>query len=338
MKGRIVHEDKLLAVLPKTPKSIGVEEFAKCEKYKLTEAADGTSVTLYKHEEAWCISTNGGTNAYNVHMFGHNVGEVFICLLSSVVENWQDILSPDSSYSFCFSSHLIHRFQEEGYERIWFIQSVNTVNSQTMGLIEINTVSPFPQIEQQRALEFAAVNLENLQNAFENYKKTGIRVYGIVATRHDSYFIAETGNAVYVIESDLYKLIKGMLYSNGLNVKFGKCEKEHMIISVTNAYLQDNPLVHHLPNYSHMVEAIGHILSRLVDMIFANVKVPYLRRRPSTDFGKLLESTARDCHIALSELHRLSTYEDAELLRIINSYCYSSLILKPLSALLFKSL
>jgi hypothetical protein len=331
--GRIVSGEKLLAVLPNAPKSITVDEFKKCEGCKLSEAADGTTLTIYKNEE-WCIATNGGANAYDVYMFGHSVGEVFIDILTNMVEDWKNMLSPESSYSFCFSSYLIHRFQEDGFERIWFIQSVNTVNAQKTGTIEINTTSPFPQIEPQRVLDFASVNLENLQNAFENYKKTGIRIYGIVATSHS----IEAGNTVFVIESDLYKLIRNMLYSNGLNVKFGKCEKEHTIISITNAYLQDNPLVHHFPNYSHMIEAMGLILSRLVDMIYAIVKVPYLRRRQSTEFGKLLESTARDCHIALSELHRLSIYEDTELLRIINSYCYSNLILKPLSALLFKSL
>lgn len=337
--GRIMNEDKILAILPNSPKSITAEEFKKCEGFKLFEAADGTTVTIYKREDVWHISTNGNIEAHHVYMFGHNVSEVFVDMLDRIVgENWQDHLSPGTCYSFCFSSYRIHRFQDDGYERVWFIQSINIANAQEAGIIETNISSPFPQIEQQRTLDFAAVNLENLTNAFENYKKTGIKIYGIVAINTSTYFLGDQANPVYVIESNLYKLIKGVLYSNGLNVKFGKSEKQHMIVAITNAYLQNNPLIQHFPTYKHMIDAIDIILNQLVDMIYAYTKVPYMRHRQSSEFGRQLEATARTCHISLSEKHRLSLYEDAELLRMINSYCYSNLILEPLTNLLFKSL
>lgn len=312
MAGVITHPrtGRIIAVKPAPPKMVPVARARNIDA-KAYAAEDGSVVTLY-YAEDWYVTTYNA-NAHDVYMFGFSLGAIFNeLIIDALGVDWGKRLDPSMCYSFCLSSYKIHRFQPDGYQKIWFIQSVDIARANA-GEIIICRVSQIPEIPSQPEVE---PNWEKLGSAFAHFCETGERLYGV---------LLRTPEATYMVESDLHKMVKNTLYQGGLNVKHGKTGR-HLLLVLVGAYVRNDPL---LPYIHHgEVVAIEAAFTGLIDRIYAKVKHPYIK--DPTPLG----SVATACYIALSEKHALSTYSDSDLMEILRAYCKSSAMIPALADLM----
>lgn len=314
MAGIITHPKtgKIIAIKPAPPKIISVEK-AKTIEGRAYSAEDGSILTLYYCEE-WYLTTYNA-NANNVYMFGYSLGALFADAISEVLgADWRMALDINTCYSFCLSSYKIHKFQPYGYQKIWFIQSVDMTRVEA-GEVVVNRISPIPQLPEQPE---TAVDWPKLESAFAHFLATEERIYGI---------LIRTPAETYMVESDLHRMVKNTLYRGGLNVKHGKTAT-HFAMVVVGAYLRNDPLLHYIQGD---IGAVKMAFESLVDRIYAKVKHPYLK--DVTMLGRV----ATACYIALSEKHALSKYSPEELMEIIGAYCKGNHMISPLADLLLAS-
>jgi hypothetical protein len=236
-------------------------------------------------------------------MFGFSLGAIFNeLIIDALGDDWGKRLDPSLCYSFCLSSYKIHRFQPEGYQKIWFIQSVDIVRANA-GEINVCRISQIPEIPCQPEVE---PNWEKMNSAFAHFCETGERLYGVLLRAPD---------ATYMVESDLHRMVKNTLYQGGLNVRHGRTGR-HLLLVLVGAYVRNDPLLPYI--HRGEVVAIEAAYNSLIDRIYAKVKHPYVKD------PTVLGNVATACYIALSERHALSTYPDDELIEIVRAYCKSS--------------
>lgn len=193
------------------------------DSYRVYKINDGTTVTLYYYNDTWCISS---TNGFDVSGYKWMGSSTYMEALTSAAKLYPGFcfggLNESYAYTVGFRHNDFHPLLSDPAS-MWLIQTcdVSALNSENPKLVMVNVDIGLPQ---QTAVKATGVGFfkhlqETNANALGRYLSSvrGSNAnpdihYGYVL-RSDSLTGALSANSNIILESDLLKKIRNLMYN-----------------------------------------------------------------------------------------------------------------------------
>jgi hypothetical protein len=289
---------------------------------KVTNANDGTTVTLYYFNGKWVISTYRG---YQVNDFVWAAKKTYQEVVDEVLSNYPfkyENLNKKHSYSFGFNHHCFHPFQSEKKEMVaWFIQSVDLdkFNSGDQNYISYDNDIGLPLQKTQTFSTLRAV-FDSAKNAYAEYEKDKVVNYG---------YLVKVGARQFLIESSLLKHIRHIFYSNRFNNLDPVFDKNKYIMTYSFLDAEKHDVFKTLfPQFNDEFIHLENVMSTLISTIY---------KMSTSDFKATTtpDVIAQELTQQIAKLVTLKTKKKKNAISILYSYIYNTMYTSMLYNLAF---
>jgi hypothetical protein len=220
------------------------------QQYKIYKLEDGTIFSLYWYNNKWCIATNNGIEVNKLSWIGKETYEEIIIKLFNMNNLTFDKLDKNIAYTFGFTYPLFHPFILSK-ERIWYIRHFNVQEQKEYSNCPFENIEPQIEITNKQLNELIIHNdkvmTEFISNNVSN-ETIEMGYYGFILTH---------GNLTYILPSEIYKVIKQLVYE-------GLRKDSNIVLSNENRqnYIAAKVAVLY-PKYGYLFPSLTHKIKEI---------------------------------------------------------------------------
>lgn len=300
------------------------KNFSRCS---IVKANDGTTVTLYYHNDKWVISTHRGFEVNSYNWFGTRTYQDVVNEVLAQYSFDYNKLDKNKCYTFGFNHNEFHPFLEgrvteteskedvKNVSRAWFIQSVDLTkfNNGQRSYVSFEDDIGLPL---QESVQFNSVKdmFRGANDAYATYKDTGVVNYG---------YLIRIGSRQYLIESSLMKSIRHIFYSNKFNKLDTAFDKKKYI--TVNAFLDAGK--HDMfkvlfPQYTKEFKTFEKKVDELVDAI-TNIIVEN-RNEKTYKAESIVDIVAMELYHCINKSITIKIHKKEDVANLLYTFVYST--------------
>jgi hypothetical protein len=276
----------------------------KLDSYEIYNISDGTTVTLYYYNNAWCMSSTNGFDVRDYRWQSETTyWEAFIEVTKLYPEFSLDKLDTSVSYTVAFRHHHFHPLATDP-QRAWLVCATSIENA---------AVS-YPNIGLPLQVAIAVTGDEILEK-----NKTALSRYLTTVREgkpeiHYGYVLRATGtDSDIILESELLKTVRGLVYNlpKNTNVVLNHTNRlEYMILKSYLSCKSKFNFINLFPQFDSFYKKYDALFKELSSDI-----ITAMRRTDRASKSKLVTTMVR--HI---ESHDRINAMDSQGINIINDF------------------
>lgn len=239
-------------------------------EFKIYEIKDGTTVTLYWYDDLWRLSTTNGIEMNTLTWIGDTpYFSAFNEAARSCPKFSLDILDHDCSYTIGFRHNDFHPLHDLTTPKIWLIKVTDLTSLEDRDCdigIPWQTLVTLPEGDNVSIFRWMR---EKNESAMTKYLTQKSIHYG---------YVLRSDRVDYVLESELLKSIKSMIYNlpkNQYNANFRITSSNRIQYSALRAYLgkkSKHEFSALFPQYSKYYATFDPLISRILEKITASIR------------------------------------------------------------------
>lgn len=216
--------------------------------YDVYDIKDGTTVTLYWHNEKWCLSSTNGFDVSDYQWMGPST---YYVAFTSLMKNYPDFsfdkLEKNKSYTIGFRHKEFHPLLTDP-QKMWFIQSCDIKHASAGDTISISTTENIGlPLQTLSALpnDCARTQWFNDKNNHSlNKYVSSVRNGSSPDIHYGFVFRSKTGKPDIIVESTLLTSVRSLMYN------LPKKQHQHAELITADNRLEYTILRSYLSNYT----------------------------------------------------------------------------------------
>ena len=280
-------------------------------KYEVYKVRDGTIVTLYwfDAENRWCMSTANGYDVGSYRWMGDHTYETAFATVCARYDGFSlDALDKTKCYTFGFRFHEFHLFTRDP-ECVWFVQCCDLAALNNDNQLNVVTAAAKPEdiptevamfdmqesikVNPKAAGEFFGQMIRESRNSIN----AAIRNGDGFSTHYGYIFRDPTcdgKNANIVIESDLMKAIRRMLYDFGAAKRDKRVvvnqhnRLNYILVKCFLSYNNRSTFIALMPQYEAQFDQYSKLTNQVIGKIITRLR----SRGRGRSSNSLIDSTA----------------------------------------------
>ena len=191
---------------------------SRLQDFDVYEINDGTIVTLYHWKDKWCIASANGYDVSQYRWLGETTYlEAVEELMQKYNISW-DELNPNSCYVIGFRHHSFHPLLADP-QKLWFVGSfdLTSINSDNPTITPGYVPAKIPA-QTKPNIKWAEMVINN-KSALANFRQDVRMRYNTPRIHYGYILRSKSDGGDYLLESDLLKYIRQMLYNVPKDIK-----------------------------------------------------------------------------------------------------------------------